>query len=133
MDIIYNIKTKKGKCSCCGKSIKNIYIYNGKEYGYYCFMDKIGKHIDKSNTKEKPLSTKICILMNEYIDKNINNYEDEDDFVVNFFNENISDNILDKNGEHKLWNKTIKINNNNIPVYQQYMINDYLIMKFRNK
>lgn len=132
-NIVYDIMIGKDRCSCCNKVIKNIYVYNNKKYGYYCFMDAIGKHIDKTTSKEKPLSTEICELMNNYIKNNINEYSNVDDFIINFFNEYIDDDGLNKNGEHKLWNSAIKINNKNIPVYQQYMINDYLMMKFNTK
>lgn len=46
-DIFYIVETKTSKCSCCGKTIRNVYYYNDKHYGYYCFMELIGKPVDK--------------------------------------------------------------------------------------
>jgi hypothetical protein len=78
-DVYYLVETKKSKCSCCGKSIKNIYHYNGKDYGFYCFMSAIGNPVDTAVSKEKPLPNWIFDLMNEYI-------ENEKDYFIEHYN-----------------------------------------------
>lgn len=126
-NIFYTVETNKSKCSCCGKAIKNIYHYNNKEYGYYCFMNAIGQPVDKTTSKEKPLPNWAFDLMNEYFEKEKDIYIDEDDFVINFFNEYISKEYDD----HPLWNRAIELTGKKIPIYQQYMINDYLQMRLK--
>lgn len=131
-DIFYKVETQKSKCSCCGKSIKNIYKYKGQDYGYYCFMNKIGSPVDRSISKEKPLPNWAFDLMNEYFNKTKDSclYESSsiyDDFVVDFFNEYISKEYED----HPLWCRVTEIAGRNIPVYQQHMISDYLVMRLK--
>lgn len=128
-DIFYIIETKKSKCSCCGKSIKNIYHYNGKEYGYYCFMSVIGKSIDQSKSSQRPLPNWIIDLMNKYFESNKNgwNKNDEHSISVNFIGEHMTKSYPD----HALWHRTIEVCNRKLPVYQQYMVDEYLQMRLK--
>lgn len=131
-NIFYVVKTEKSKCSCCGKPIKDIYSYNGNDYGYYCFMEAIGSPVDRKNSKQKPLSTWVFELMNKYFYEEKDNYLYNsyciyDDYVSNFFNENISKDYEDS----PLWNRTTEIAGKKVAVYHQKMIAEYLEMRLR--
>lgn len=129
--IFYIVETKTSKCSCCGKTIKNIYKYDGKDYGYYCFMQAIGKPIDKTTSKEKPLPSWIFDLMNDYIEKKKNRLENNiEDFEVNFWNE--LHGKLECPNDGSVYLSSVKINNKRIPVYWQYKIMEYLHMRYNS-
>ncbi len=128
-DIFYIVETKTSKCSCCGKTIRNVYYYNNKHYGYYCFMELIGKPVDKKNSKEKPLPGWIFDFMNQYIEKKKSKLEDRiEDFECNFWNESNFDLQYPKDGGVYL--SSVKINGKRVPIYWQYEIMRYLHMRY---
>lgn len=131
-NVFYVVLTEKSKCSCCGKPIKNIYSYNGKDYGYYCFMEAIGQPVDRKASKEKPLPSWAFDLMNEYFNKEKDDYLYEshclyEDFELNFFNLYISKEYEDS----PLWNRATEIAGRRVPVYHQKMMSDYLKMRLK--
>lgn len=126
MDIFYEVITKSSTCSCCGKKIKNIYRYNDKDYGYYCFMELMGEPIDRKNNKQKPLPNWLYDLLNNYFEK-VKDDTDENVISVNFFNEYITKSYPD----HAVWNRTVEVQGKPVPVYQQYMLDGYLRMKLK--
>lgn len=126
-NIFYYVEPKSSKCNCCGKPIKNIYHYKDKEYGYHCFMSAIGNPIDRTTSKEKPLPTWVFELMNNYFEEYKDEYTNFEYMAVNFFNKYMSKEYND----HALWNRTVEVCGKKIPVYQQYMINEYLIMRLK--
>jgi hypothetical protein len=95
-------------------------------------MKAIGNPVDRTSSKEKPLPNWVINLMNNYFEENKNDYKDSDEYgfsfmSVNFFGQYISKRYPD----HRLWEGTVEVCGKNIPVYQQYMINDYLVMRLK--
>jgi hypothetical protein len=130
-NIFYIVEIKTSTCSRCGKTIKNIYRYNGQDYGYECFKQILGINPTSKKYNQKPLPKWIYELLNKYVDlKKDEIEENKEDFEVNFWNE------CDKIGytleypiDGGVYESSITMNSKKIPLYWQYEISKYLCMR----
>lgn len=78
--------SKKIICAACGKEIKNIYVLNGKNYGYSCYRKEIIK-IAKQKEEYMDSIKKIDVfcLVEILKTKKTNSFVDS---IINFYKEN---------------------------------------------